>query len=108
MRLERQTFGSALRRKPHLGRYSGSRQEWAEAYRMARLTYERYHFSFPPESWSELLWKAGLIVAYERRAVDPIIGAASRVLMFQRLMRQGSAPVVRDGWRIGQGGIVTH
>jgi hypothetical protein len=51
-------------RKPGLGHYSGSRVEWKRAYRAARIA--KRDGIEPDPATSGIIWKAGLIVAYER------------------------------------------
>lgn len=51
-------------RKASLGQYKGTRADWHSAYRAARIA-KRKGLE-PDPATSGLVWKAGLIVAYER------------------------------------------
>lgn len=55
------------KRKPGLGTYNGTRVEWKEAWRRARVRKARG--DGPDEKGTSLEWKADLIVNYER--VEP-------------------------------------
>jgi hypothetical protein len=57
-------------RKPSLGRYSGTREQWAIAFRNARITMKAERC--PDPSLSGIAWKAQLIVAYDRTWTDPL------------------------------------
>lgn len=54
-------------RKPGLGNYNGSRKEWRQAYRTARI--EKALGNSPNPASCGISWKAQLIVSHER---DPI------------------------------------
>ena len=54
----------SLRRKPTLGHYNGTRREWIEAYRAARVD-ERNGVECDVSA-SSLHWKAYLIASFER------------------------------------------
>lgn len=57
-------------RKPSLGRYSCTKAQWRRAYRAARMAAGK---GLPPDPKSSgVLWKAQLIVAYERPSLDPL------------------------------------
>ncbi len=51
-------------RKASLGRYNGSRVEWASAYRSARV--KARNGGEPDPETDGIVWKAALIVAFER------------------------------------------
>lgn len=58
-------------RKPGLGHYHGTRADWRNAYRAARIA--QRNGKDPDPATSGLTWKAGLIVAYERADyADPL------------------------------------
>lgn len=61
---DRPRINCPFQRKPGLGRYNGSRQEWTEAYRVARLGCREG--KEPSPRLSGLPWKAGLIVQFDR------------------------------------------
>lgn len=57
-----------FKRNPTLGRYNGTRSEWREAYRNARV--DAREGREPDPAFDGIRWKAGLIVAYERERMD--------------------------------------
>jgi hypothetical protein len=59
-----------MKRKAGLGYYNATRAEWKSAYRHAR---ERYQRGLHPDPKTKgIIWKAQLIVSYERNAIDPL------------------------------------
>lgn len=73
-------------RKASLGRYSGTRAQWRRAYRNARLAAAN---GLPPDpANSGLIWKAGLIVAYDRPAVDPLACPVGSRLAAYRMINE--------------------
>lgn len=74
------------RRKPGLGTYNGTRSEWKEAWRLARVRKARG--DGPDETGTSLEWKADLIVNYERqepRYHSPACNLAARKIIEQIL-----------------------
>ena len=60
-----------LRRRPGLGRYTGSRADWKAAWRRARI---RHRQGFHPDPKDRNLeWKASLVVTYERSEVVDLL-----------------------------------
>lgn len=73
-------------RKASLGRYTGTRTQWRRAYRDARLAAAN---GLPPDpANSGLNWKAGLIVAYDRPALDPLACPVHGRLAAHRFMSE--------------------
>lgn len=72
-----------FQRKPSLGNYNATRAQWIRAYRNARkLAKQGVSMS---TKVSSVLWKAGLIVEFERNPLtDPLHGSALERLQQQR------------------------
>lgn len=72
-------------RKPGLGHYHGSRRDWRKAYRSARIA-ARDGLE-PDPATSGIVWKARLIVAYDRsQHIDPLSFPVSARLESKRLI----------------------
>jgi len=76
-----------FKRKPTLGHYNGTREEWIAAYRRAR---QDYRVSRDPDSEAPpLLWKAALIVHSERQELcDPLVTPVTARLEAGRLINE--------------------
>jgi len=73
-------------RKPSLGRYHGSRLQWQQAYREARIAAAQ---GIPPDpARSGIVWKAQLIVAYDRPRLDDLALPVQGRLAAQRLINE--------------------
>ena len=71
-------------RKASLGRYTGNRRDWQWCYRTARLAARRG--LRPDPTIDGLLWKAQLVVAFERNSPDPLAAPGPDRLAFKRLL----------------------
>jgi len=71
-------------RKASLGRYTGNRRDWLRCYRIARQAARRG--LRPDPSTDGLMWKAQLVVAFERNSPDPLVASGPERLAFKRLM----------------------
>ncbi|SER94862.1 hypothetical protein SAMN04244573_04635 [Azotobacter beijerinckii] len=77
--------GAPFKRKPWLGRYNATRAEWKAAYRAARIAIGQG--AEPDPATDGVLWKAQLVVAYERSGHgDRLKQPASVKLAAKRLM----------------------
>lgn len=72
-----------FQRKPGLGRYNATRDEWLAAYRNARINASQG--TAPDASRGGVSWKADLIVA-ERRHLDPLTVPGSSRLEAARIV----------------------
>jgi hypothetical protein len=71
-------------RKASLGSYTGNRHDWLRCYRIARLGARR---GLRPDPTTDgLLWKAQLVVAFERNSPDPLAAPGPDRLAFKRLL----------------------
>lgn len=75
---------SCFARKPTLGCYTGNRHDWQLCYRLARLAARRG--KQPDPKTEGLMWKAQLVVAFERNSPDPLETTGPDRLAFKRLM----------------------
>lgn len=76
-----------FQRKPTLGHYNGTRREWIEAYRAARID-ERNGIECDP-AFDGLRWKAGLIASFERHDHnDPLTVPVENRMAEKRLIEE--------------------
>lgn len=87
----------SFQRKPSLGRYNASRQEWKVAYRTARIATRRGED--PDPKLLGIWWKARLIVAGERNRIDPLTVNPSNELVCRRIVDELLAENDRGGNR---------
>lgn len=83
----------AFQRKVTLGHYNATRAEWREAYRRARIEYRQG--GEPDPTTAGVVWKAALIVNYERSPfVDPlempILGRLASSRMIDEILRSAA------------------
>lgn len=79
-----------FKRKPWLGHYSGTREDWRIAYRAARIL--EWQGQEMPPGVPSLKWKAGLIVAFERHDyADPLTWPVTNRLELKGLIDQVAA-----------------
>ena len=74
----------SFQRKPYLGKYNATRQEWMVAYRAARVATRRGEN--PDPKLSGIWWKARLIVASERDRVDSLTINPSNELVCRHIV----------------------
>lgn len=72
-------------RQPRLGRYNATLEEWKQAYRHARMRRQQE----PDSSTSGIIWKAQLIITYERSAyLDPLQAPLRERLAAKKLVAE--------------------
>ena len=76
-----------FQRKPTLGHYNGTRKEWTEAYRAARI--DARNDVDCDTSVSSLRWKAGLIASFDRHSYnDPLTIPVENRLETKRIVEK--------------------
>ena len=85
-------------RKAALGRYTGNRRDWQWCYRTARLAARRG--LRPDPATDGLLWKAQLVVAFERDSPDPLAATGPDRLAFKRLLDEIVGDISSSGVQV--------